>query len=86
VHGAHQVDTQEEALKQIGVADRVVLTKTDIAPSGEVEALRARIRGINPGATLLTAVQGAIAASELFGAALDGGERDVERIAHWLRH
>jgi len=86
VHGAQQLDTQPEAVKQIGVADRVVLTKTDIAEHGPVAALRERVAQINPGATLLTAVHGAIPARELFGAALDGGAGDVQRVAQWLRH
>ncbi|MGE5526471.1 MAG: CobW family GTP-binding protein [Rhodospirillaceae bacterium] len=86
VHGSHQIDTQEEALKQLGVADRIVLTKTDIAQASAIAALRQRIAAINPGATVATAVHGRIPASELFGAALDGSAYDVERIAQWLRH
>ncbi len=86
VHGAQQLATQEEALKQAGVADRMVLTKTDIAEPDAVAALRSQLNGINPGAALLSAVQGVIAANELFGAALEGGPRDAGRLAQWLSH
>ena len=86
VHGGTQIDTQDEALKQIGVADRIVLTKTDIADTVNVANLRDRIVAINPGATVLTAVQGVIDASELFGAGLASGVHDPERFSRWLSH
>ncbi len=86
VHGADQIDSQDEALKQIAVADRIVVTKTDIADSDAVAPLRARMADINPGATVLTAVRGAIGADALFGAALEGSPRDLARIGAWLRH
>jgi G3E family GTPase len=86
VHGGHQLDHQEEALKQLGVADRIVLTKTDIAQAGAARALAGRVQAINPGARLLTAVHGAIEAHELFGAALTGEAADTERVPLWLSH
>jgi G3E family GTPase len=86
VHGSQQIDTQDEALKQIGVADRLVLTKTDIADASTVAALRERIARINPGAMVLTAVHGMVAAGELFGASLESSAHDPGRIAQWLRH
>ena len=52
VNAMRQLDRQEECLKQIAVADRLVLTKTDIAEPGEVARLLARLRKINPAAPL----------------------------------
>ena len=86
VHGALQLDTQDEAVKQAAVADRIVLAKTDIADAAVTSALRDRLRALNPGATLLTAVHGLVPASALFGAGLEGGAGDGERVQAWLAH
>ena len=45
VNGSAQLDRQEEAVKQAAVADRIVLTKTDIAAADAARRLRARSRG-----------------------------------------
>ena len=55
VNGMAQLDAQPEAVRQVAVADRIVLSKTDLADSPE---LRARLRRLNPGAPLLTAPHG----------------------------
>ncbi|MBL6455044.1 GTP-binding protein [Belnapia sp. T6] len=53
--GMATLDAQPEAVKQAAVADRLVLTKTDLAPPEAVAALEARLRALNPGAPLLRA-------------------------------
>jgi G3E family GTPase len=53
VNGAASVDSHVEALKQAAVADRLVLSKADLADAGTVEALTERLRSINPGARIL---------------------------------
>ena len=50
VHGARQLDEQPEPVKQAAMADRLVLTKTDIAPPGAVGELTERLRALNPAA------------------------------------
>jgi len=57
VNGAASLDAHVEALKQAAVADRLVLTKADLAGADGVEALKARLRAINPGARILDASQ-----------------------------
>ena len=52
VNAMGQLDRQQECLKQIAVADRLILTKTDIAGPADVEQLLARLRKINPAAPL----------------------------------
>lgn len=75
VHGGRQIDEHEECLRQIAVADRLVLTKTDIAKPGApgLIALRARLAAINPGAPVFEVVHGEIAAARL----LDAGVFDL---------
>ena len=48
-----------EARKQAILADRIIITKTDLV-ADEAEALRARLRGLNANAEILEAVNGAI--------------------------
>jgi G3E family GTPase len=55
VHGAATLDAQPEAVKQAAVADRLVLTKADIAAPEAVATLRARLATLNPGAPILDA-------------------------------
>jgi len=65
VNGPGQLDRQAESVKQIAVADRLVLTKTDIAPPDAVAALLDRVRAINPAAPLWRAAQDEIDADAL---------------------
>lgn len=57
VNGAMTLDNYSEALKQVALADVVLLTKTDMshdpATMRDIEADKHRISAINPGATIL---------------------------------
>ena len=66
--GLHHLDQYAEALKQAAIADRLLVTKTDIAPNGEVQALIHALRGINPQASIEAVLHGGIAPAKLFGA------------------
>ena len=65
VNGAAQLARHPESVKQVAVADRIVLTKTDLAAAASIEPLLARIRAINPAAPLLRAAEDALDASAL---------------------
>ena len=61
VDAATGLDTLEwsaEARKQAILADRLVISKTDLAKARSVERLTARLRALNPHATMHTAVDG----------------------------
>lgn len=84
VNAARQLDRQAETVKQIAVADRIVVTKTDIAAAGGMDALRARLAQLNPSAAVQTALFGDVDVDELLRAdvydpAAKGGE-----VARWL--
>src|SRR5204863_2672536 len=53
VNGAQQLDTQPESVKQVAVADRLVLTKTDLAAANVTARLTQRLRRVNASAPLL---------------------------------
>ncbi len=84
VNGARQLTEHPESVKQAAVADRLVVTKGDIAEAGAVEALRARLAAINPGAAIIEAAHGEVAAQHL----LDSGVFDLTGksadVARWL--
>jgi G3E family GTPase len=54
VHAMAQLDQHEEAQRQIGFADKILLSKTDLVEPAAVAALTARIKRINPRAPIAT--------------------------------
>ncbi len=69
VNAMATLDTQEEAVRQVAMADRLVLTKTDLATERglDMAALRARLLRLNPGAALLEAPFGAVDPATILG-------------------
>jgi G3E family GTPase len=55
VNGMATLDRHREALRQVAVADRVIVTKSDLAEASAQEELRRRIKLLNPGVTILDA-------------------------------
>ena len=47
-HGSQQLDIHDEARAQVGFADRILLSKTDLVPEDETNALMQRLRSMNP--------------------------------------
>lgn len=47
-HGQAQLDSRQEARRQIGFADQIFISKTDIAEADEVDQLMHRIKHMNP--------------------------------------
>jgi len=82
VHAMGQLDQHEEARRQLAMADRIVLSKTDLAD--DISALRARIGAINPGARLLVAVRGAVDPALLLDCGLFDLTGKPAEIAAWI--
>jgi G3E family GTPase len=83
-NGIATLDTQPEALRQAAVADRLVLTKTDLAEAGAVATLAARLRALNPVAPILHAVAGAIPAADLLDAGPFVAAGKAPDVATWI--
>ena len=47
-HAQKQLDQHDEARRQVGFADRILLSKTDLVDDAKVEALAKRLRQMNP--------------------------------------
>ncbi len=83
--GLTTLDQHEESRRQAAVADRIVITKTDL-DGARTEAIRQRIAIANPGAQVVEAVSGNVSPFVLF----DCGFYDVARkhpdVNNWLAH
>lgn len=82
--GQDTLDRQAEAVKQVAVADRLLLTKTDLVDEGAVQALERRLRALNPGAPLLHTVNGAVDPARLFDAGLYNPKTKSLDVQQWL--
>ena len=85
VNGAGTLDRQPEAVKQAAVADRLIVTKADLAELPALAALEARLRALNPGAPLLRAMHGAIDPGDLFGLGLFDPQTKTVEVQRWLQ-
>ncbi|ESW82463.1 GTP-binding protein [Mesorhizobium sp. M0644] len=83
VNGNATLDAHVEAVKQVAVADRIVLSKADLTTdAGDVEALRARLRQLNPGAVVLDA--GEASTATLFDSGLYNPATKSVDVQRWL--
>jgi len=74
-HALATLDAHPESVKQVAVADRIVITKVDLAPAQALEALEPRLAALAPGARILHAARGALDGALLFDAGLGGAAR-----------
>jgi G3E family GTPase len=85
VNGMDQLDKQMESVKQAAVADRLLLTKSDLAPAPKMAALQDRLRKLNPAAPIRTIRNGQIDAAELLNAGLYNPETKSLDVRRWLK-
>lgn len=79
VAGAATLDTQEEARRQVAVADRLVISKGDLA---DAAPLRARLAALNPVAPILDARFATV--PELLDAGPFGADGKLPDITGWI--
>lgn len=77
--GLAALDREAESLRQAAVADRLVVTKTDLARPEDVAALEARLAALNPIAPVVEAPFGKCDPAMLLGGA-PVDPRDVETV------
>ena len=75
--GDATLDAHPASVKQVALADRLILTKTDLADPA-ASGLAARVRRINPSAPQLIALHGMVDAARLF----DGSPYDRPLVNH----
>jgi G3E family GTPase len=88
INGLATLDEHVESVKQAAVADRIVLTKTDLADSQDQRAsmdeLKARLRRLNPAAPIFDAAAGEASASRLLDCGLYDPGSKAPDVTRWL--
>jgi len=85
VFGMGQLDAHFEAVKQVAVADKLLLTKADLASPETLAALRERLATLNPAADLITVTHGAIDPAAIQNLGLWNAETQALEAARWLK-
>jgi G3E family GTPase len=85
VFGMGQLDEHFEAVKQVAVADKLLLTKTDLASSETVSALRKRLAALNPAADILTVTNGELDPAAIQNLGLWNAETKSLEVTRWLK-
>jgi G3E family GTPase len=84
VNGSQQIGEHAEAVKQAALADRLLLTKTDLAAADTIAQLDRLLVSLNPGATRHFVSNGEISPDALFGAALFDPSRKTADVRRWI--
>ena len=85
VNGEATLDAHPEAVKQAAMADRLVLSKTDLVDQPDtLNALKARLRALNPAAPMLDAAKGDATPDRLLECGLYDPERKIPDVKKWL--
>jgi len=84
VNGNQTLDNHIEAVQQAAVADRLLLTKSDLADAVALQDLQARLQQINPGAQQILSQQGQVAPQQLLDAGLFRAADKTPDVERWL--
>jgi G3E family GTPase len=84
VNGSATLDRHMEAVRQIAVADRILVTKTDVAEPACSDALAARLVALNPAASLVIADDGELDAAGILDAGLYNPRTKSLDVQRWL--
>jgi G3E family GTPase len=85
LNGARNFETYPECLKQVAVADRLVLTKLDLATDVDVAHVMKRLQHVNPAACLVGVDQAPLDAKGLLGDDLFSVESKSREVLRWLQ-
>jgi G3E family GTPase len=84
VNGERHLDRQPESVKQAALADRLLVTKVDIAEEKTVQRLEARLARINPAALRFRSVNAAVPPTVLIGEDVFDPASKAAEVQHWL--
>ena len=84
VNGRTQLGQNPESVKQAAVADRLILTKTDLASAGQVNALRTELRRLNAGAPVIDSGVGDLDPERLLTDDTYDQESRAREVDRWL--
>jgi G3E family GTPase len=81
-----QLRHQPETVAQVVLADRILITKTDLVSGSRLAAVREEIRSLNPGAECIDAASAAMNEALLFGLGVYDGSSSANQVDRWLGH
>ena len=85
VNAAAQLDRFEESVKQVALADRLVVSKLDIAGPDALEALRARLATLNPDTPVIAADSPDLDPVDLLIADIHDRQSKSREVDRWMR-
>ena len=85
VNGADTLEKQFEPVKQAAVADRILVTKTDLVNASTVATLELRLAAINPAAPRQWVANGEVDPDMLFNAGLFNPASKGPDVERWLQ-
>ena len=85
VNGGDTLDRQIESVKQAAVADRLLITKTDLVDSDVLRRVQDRLRALNPAAPQIIAANGVAGPASLFDAGLYDPKTKSLDVQNWLK-
>ena len=84
INGEKTLDLHEESLKQLALAEKIILSKTDIVDKDEINSLIYRIKEINPVSQIVFSKFGNIPLEEIFGLGAYDPYKKSEDVKKWL--
>lgn len=85
INADSQFNKYAESVKQAAVADRIVITKSDLAEPAALDALSERLDALNPAAPKVFALMGEIEPDQLFDTGLYDPKSKTVDVQRWLR-
>jgi G3E family GTPase len=84
-NGLSTLDHHEEAVKQVAMADRLVISKMSLATPDTVISLKARLRALNPRAPMIDGDLPEAGKAELFHCGLYDPATKIADVGRWLQ-
>lgn len=84
VNGEATLDSQQESVKQAALAERIILSKTDLADEATQKSLVRRLKAINPAVTIITGNHGDVPVSAIIGLGTYDPYNKSQDVKEWL--
>ena len=84
INGEKTLDLHEESLKQLALAEKIILSKTDIVDKDDIKSLVYRIKEINPVSQIIFSKFGNIPLEEIFGLGAYDPYKKSADVKNWL--
>tara|TARA_A100001388_G_C28766902_1_gene501309 strand:- start:688 stop:1746 length:1059 start_codon:yes stop_codon:yes gene_type:complete len=84
INGEKTLDLHEESLKQLALAEKIIISKTDIVDKDDIKSLVYRIKDINPVSQIIFSKFGNIPLEEIFGLGAYDPYKKSADVKNWL--